>query len=105
MQSLQALRTIATATALMAPFIVTTSVFAADEKAATVEEPKVVLGPAPTDFGLKLTDYYDDCQKVNETITNSSLLVVMYAQSESICSLFQLHFQNCLLTLLPYGSL
>ena len=89
----------------MAPFIVTTSVFAADEKAATAEEPKVVLGPAPTDFGLKLTDYYDDCQKVNETITNSSLLVVMYAQSESICSLFQLHFQNCLLTLLPYGSL
>jgi len=62
-QSLQALRTMATATALIVPLVTATSVFAADEKAA-VEEPKVVLGPAPTDFGLKLTDYYDDCQKV-----------------------------------------
>ena len=65
-QSLQALRNIATATALIAPLVAATSVFAADETAAVAEPAKVVLGPAPTDFGLKLTDYYDDCQKVSK---------------------------------------
>lgn len=62
----------ATATALMAPLMAATSVLAADDKAAvTTEEAKVVLGPAPTDFGLKLTDYYDDCQKVGSKHNNN----------------------------------
>ena len=35
----------------------------ADEEVAPVVE-KIVLGPPPTDWGLKMT-YYDDCQKVD----------------------------------------
>jgi len=35
---------------------------AAEEKAVTEE--KVVLGPPPTDFGLKYKDFYEDCLKV-----------------------------------------
>jgi photosystem II Psb27 protein len=62
-QSMNALRTLSTAAALLAPFAAASAALAADS-AAPVETPKVELGPAPTDFGLKLTDYYDDCQKV-----------------------------------------
>ena len=69
-QSVQALRAAATAASLLAPLLAVSSAAfaAADDKpaaAAVDDKPKPVdLGPAPTDFGLKLTDYYDDCQKV-----------------------------------------
>ena len=66
-QSLQTLRTISTAAALFAPLVAASKVLAADAVATpapAAEAPKVELGPAPTDFGLKMTDYYDDCQKV-----------------------------------------
>ena len=89
LKSLQALRTIATATALIAPIMAATSVLAADDKAAaTVEEPKVVLGPAPTDFGLKLTDYYDDCQKVShqQQLYPQELAYCSYCGNFSLCS-------------------
>lgn len=62
-QSMNALRTLSTAAALLVPFAAASAAFAADT-VAPVDAPKVELGPAPTDFGLKLTDYYDDCQKV-----------------------------------------
>lgn len=64
-QSINALRTMSTAAALLAPFAAASAAFAADAVATpAAEAPKVDLGPAPTDFGLKLSDYYDDCQKV-----------------------------------------
>ena len=65
-QSINALRTFSTAAALLAPFAVASSAFADTAVATPAADapPKVELGPAPTDFGLKLTDYYDDCQKV-----------------------------------------
>ena len=45
---------------MMAPALT----LAAAEAGAPVAEEKVVLGPPPSDFGLKYKDFYEDCSKV-----------------------------------------
>ena len=65
LQSIQALRVAALLVPLLAASSSAFAAATADKPATAVDEqPKVDLGPPPTDFGLKLTDYYDDCQKV-----------------------------------------